>query len=99
VIIAVKKGTLEYTGDRPVFYQHLGGSGRPVRRHYCAKCGSPIVAELEVTPELDWLKAATLDDNTGPWMKPQVCIWGSSGQPWVVLPEGIPHYDENAPAA
>ncbi|MFD1295083.1 GFA family protein [Lysobacter gummosus] len=71
VIIAYKKGTLEFTKEHPIFYEHKGDSGKFVRRYFCAKCGSPIMAELEATPELDWLKTGTLDGVAAPWLPPR----------------------------
>jgi hypothetical protein len=96
VILAYKKGTLEFTKERPIFYEHKGGSGKLVRRHFCAKCGSPIMAELEATPELDWLKTGTLDDIAAPWLTPQVSIWGASAQSWMQWPEEVRQFAENA---
>jgi hypothetical protein len=49
------------------------------------------------TPQLDWLKAGTLDDTS--WVKPGVNIWCSSAQAWVVYPEGAAQFAESPPAA
>ena len=97
VNVAIPKGSLEYLGDVPATYEDRGSSGLPVHRRFCAKCGSPIVSEVDATPTLDWLKAGTLDDTS--WVQPQSSIWCRSGQGWVSLPEGIPRFPENPPAA
>jgi hypothetical protein len=96
VNVGFAKGTLEYSGDVPGVYPHKGGSGREVRRHFCRKCGAPIMTELEVTPELDWLKSGTLDDTS--WLQPEVSIWGDDGQPWLSLPRAVLTFEKNPPA-
>lgn len=97
VNVGIPKGSLEYTGDLPATYQDKGSSGLPVHRRFCAKCGSPIVSEVAATPKLDWLKSGTLDDKS--WLQPQVSIWCSSGQSWVVLPEAMAKFPQSPPAA
>jgi hypothetical protein len=96
VNVGFSKGSLEYTGDLPKTFEHKGGSGLTVHRHFCGKCGSPIMTELDVTPELDWIKSGTLDDTS--WLKPEVSIWGHDGQPWLVLPDDVQKFDKNPPA-
>jgi hypothetical protein len=95
--IGFAKATLMFTGDTPATYEHKGGSGKTVHRHFCAKCGSPIVTELDSTPELDWLKAGTLDDKS--WLRPDLGIFGSEGQVWLTLPDGMPQFPKAPPAA
>ena len=93
--VGFAKGSLEYTGDQPGTYAHKGGSGLTVHRHFCRKCGSPVMTELDITPGLDWLKSGTLDDKS--WLKPDVSIWEHDGQPWLTLPAGIQAFDRNPP--
>ena len=97
VNVGFAKGSLQYTGDEPGVFEHKGGSGLLVQRHFCKKCGSPVMTELEVTPELDWLKSGTLDDTS--WLQPEVSIWGHDGQAWLSLPESVKQFDKNPPAA
>jgi hypothetical protein len=97
VNVGFAKGTLEHSGDEPGVYQHKGGSGQNVHRHFCRKCGSPVMTELDVTPELDWLKAGTLDNTA--WLQPQVSIWGAEGQPWFALPASVQAFAQNPPTS
>lgn len=76
-------------------YADTGDSGLPVRRRFCAACGSPIVSEPEATPGVDWLKAGTLDDTS--WLQPQMNVWCDSAQPWVHISEAIPRAGKNPP--
>jgi hypothetical protein len=57
------------------------------------ECGSPIMTELDVTPELDWIKSGTLDDT---WrLRPELAIRGHDGQAWLSLPPGVQQVDRN----
>ena len=97
VLVALPKGTLEFSGDQPATYHDTGSSGLPVLRHFCSKCGSPIFSDVAATPAMDWLKAGTLDDAS--WLQPQVSIWCDSAQPWVQMSESIARFPQNPPPA
>jgi hypothetical protein len=95
VLVALPKGSLRMEGPPLAFFEDIGDSGLPVLRKFCPQCGSPIVSELVATPDLDWLKAGTLDDPS--WLGPQMNIWCSSAQPWVGIDDAIPAYAGNPP--
>ena len=96
VIIALPKRSLRVEGYLEV-YQDTGESGLPVVRKFCPRCGSPIMSEVAVTPELEWLKAGTLDDPS--WFEPQMHIWCDHTQPWVSIDGSLPAYERNPPLA
>lgn len=50
------------------------------KRHFCANCGSQLVAEREGQAYLV-LRVATLDDDPG--VKPSYHIWTSHDVPWL----------------
>lgn len=95
VNIAIPKGSLQLTSGKTSVYEDSGSSGQPVYRHFCSSCGSPLYSDVVATPQLDWLKAGTLDDTS--WVKPAVNIWCSSAQPWVAFPEGAVKFPQNPP--
>lgn len=95
VNVAIPKGSLRLTAGRTTVFQTERRSGQPVYRHFCSSCGSPIYSDVVATPQLDWLKAGTLDDTS--WVKPDVNIWGDSAQSWVVHREGMPLFAQNPP--
>jgi len=97
VNVAMPKGSLQFTSGKTSVYQDTGESGQPVYRHFCSACGSPIYSDVVTTPQLDWLKAGTLDDTN--WVKPAANIWCASAQSWVTYPEGVPRFPQNPPAA
>jgi hypothetical protein len=97
VNVAIPKGSLQLTAGSTKIYHDQGSSGQPVYRHFCSNCGSPIYSDVVATPQLDWLKAGTLDDTT--WVQPNANIWCESAQSWVAYPEGVPRFAQNPPAA
>jgi hypothetical protein len=96
VNVAIPKGSLQFTAGRTAVFEDKGSSGLPVYRHFCSSCGSPIFSDVTATPQLDWLKAGTLDDAS--WVKPVANIWCQSAQGWVAYPEDVPRFAQNPPA-
>ena len=95
VLVVLPKGALRTEGLDLSAFDDVGDSGQPVVRKFCPRCGSPVVADVTVTPEWDWLMAGTLDDPS--WLEPQMNIWCSSAQPWVSMDDAIPAF-EGAPS-
>ena len=95
VVIAIPKGALTFEGGEPASFADTGDSGLAVKRRFCAACGSPIYSEAAATPELDWLKAGSLDDTS--WVQPQANIWCESAQPWVPMDAATPRVPRNPP--
>jgi hypothetical protein len=95
VLVVLPKGVLRTEGLDLAAFEDVGSSGQPVLRKFCPRCGSPVLADVAVTPEWDWLMAGTLDDPS--WLKPQMNIWCASAQPWVSMDDAIPAF-EGAPS-
>jgi hypothetical protein len=97
VNVGVPKGSLTFTRGKTAVFQDVGGSGQPVYRHFCGACGSPIYSDVVSRPNLDWLKAGTLNDTS--WVRPTLSLWCASAQPWVRQPEDITRFEQGPPAA
>lgn len=97
VNVGIPKGSLQFTAGKTAVYEDKGSSGQPVYRHFCGQCGSPIFSDVVATPQLDWLKAGTLNDTS--WVKPVANIWCESAQNWVAYPPGVPQFAQNPPSA
>ena len=95
IIVAMPKGSLQIEGEPLRAYETQGESGQPVIRKFCPNCGSAIVSDLTVLPNLEWIKAGTLDDIS--WLQPQVHMWCDSAQPWVKIDEAVPAFAGNPP--
>lgn len=96
VNVGVPKGSLTIVAGTTQVYTDTGSSGKPVYRHFCGRCGSPIFSDVVSRPTLDWVKAGTLDDTS--WVRPTLSIWCDSAQPWVVQPEGIKAFSLGPPS-
>ena len=95
ILVAVPKGSLQIEGEPLAAYETQGESGQPITRKFCPNCGSPVVSDVTVTPDLEWIKAGTLDDTS--WLQPQVHWWCDSAQPWVKIDEAVPAFAGNPP--
>src|SRR5450755_2660354 len=49
-------------------YVDKGDSGNVVNRWFCGECGSPIMTEIEVSPDTAYIKAGAFDKTD--WLKP-----------------------------
>ena len=96
IIVAVPTGSLRFASNEPSVYEDVGISGLPVHRHFCSNCGSPIYSDVESTPDLQYVKAGTLDDTS--WMKPTMGIWCDAAQPWFTVPDELVKFPKNPPA-
>ncbi len=75
VLVVLLKGTLRTAGLDLMAFEHPGGNGQPITRKFCPRCGSPVVADVAVTPGWEWLMAGTLDDTS--YLRPQMNIFCS----------------------
>jgi len=96
MIVGIPKGSLRLTGIPMTVFSDSSESGLPVIRKFCPRCGSPVLSEVGATPQVDWVKAGTLDDPS--WFTPQVYLWCESAQPWISMIDGVPQLPRNPPS-
>ena len=80
--MALPKPTLNVQGTLKTFTGR-GDSGKATYRRFCPECGSALIDEAEVMPDVVMILAGTLDDAS--WVKPAMEIYCDSAQPWVSL--------------
>jgi hypothetical protein len=69
----------------------LSGKGQVFWR--CADCGITLWSNYAgAGPKFDFLRAGTLDDPSV--TPPDIHIYTSTKQPWVILPDGVPAVEE-----
>src|SRR5215813_12050898 len=73
VVVGVPKSAVSIQGTLKTFHDR-GNCGQPVDRNFCADCGSPIVSDVAVVPELRFIKAGTLDDTSWRSILKCMCI-------------------------
>lgn len=83
LLVAVPTGTLGIEGGTLQTFSDVGDSGLPVLRKFCGNCGSPIASQLDAMPEMEFIKAGTLEDTS--WLSPSMEIWCDSAQPWLII--------------
>ncbi len=81
IIVGFPAGSLRTTGSSLTAYKDEGESGKPVLRYFCNLCGSPLITRAEFSPEVEFIKAGTLDDPS--WLKPDAAFWGERQHDWL----------------
>lgn len=81
VVVAVPAGSLQIRGDTLTSVATVGEEhGTNTNRHFCGACGSPIVSRVDAMPDIEFIKAGTLDDAS--WLAPTIEFYCRSAQPW-----------------
>jgi hypothetical protein len=94
VVVALPKPALSINGTLKSFEGH-GDSGKATYRRFCPECGSGLIDEAEVMPDVVMIMAGTLDDRS--WLKPAMEIFCDSAQPWVNLGGERPRFPKMPP--
>jgi hypothetical protein len=84
---------LEITGDL-ASWRRPTDSGSFTTGWFCPTCGVRLFHVSDRNTARGTLKAGTLDDTSG--LVPRFHIWTSRKQPWVVIPEEIPRFEEQS---
>lgn len=88
-VFAVPRGAFRREGPTST-YASTGDSGNPVVRHFCPDCGSPLFTDVAVLPDLQLVRAASLDDPAV--VSPTMHIYCDSAQPWGRPLDDLPHF-------
>ncbi|MFI4947442.1 MAG: GFA family protein [Alphaproteobacteria bacterium] len=88
-LVMVPKEALSVTGVWKTFTS-LGGSGKPILRHFCPECGSSIAEEPGTRPGMVILNIGTFDDPAA--VKPGREIFRDDALPWVEVAGDIPRF-------
>ena len=91
VVVGVQRADVTIEGDTRTTYESLGDSGRPTYRHFCAQCGSTIMAEMAARPDLAFIAAGTLDHPEA--LVPQLHVYWRDHQIWLETLDTLPQHD------
>lgn len=89
----VAESMMDVTGDVEIF--ELQTEDRVSRQRFCARCHTRVFNTNSARPGFIALRAGTLDDSDK--LDVVAHIWTKRKQPWVIIPEGVPSWHENAP--
>lgn len=94
IFVVVPKDSVTFEDETTrVEYSAEGDSGSDVRRVFCGNCGTPILSLLASAPDVDIIKAGTLDERA--CLQPAAHFWCQSAQPWVTIDKDIPCFERN----
>jgi len=72
-------------------WSRVSEQGNTNTRYSCASCGNIIYGVGDSNPELAKLQAGTLEDTSA--VEPEVHIWTSRKQPWLILPDRVRQFE------
>jgi len=82
------------TGALKTYEHRSDESGRWIRLHFCARCGTTVSSTFEVEQAAVSILGGTFDD-TG-WIQVDRQVWTRSKQHWVALPGGVPAFEKSS---
>jgi hypothetical protein len=94
--VVVHEDVFALTAGAPVDYRLTGPSGAVSWQRMCGICHTRLQNTNSARPGLVVIRAGTLDASDR--LTPALHIWVKRKQPWIVLPEDVPVFDEAAPA-
>mgnify|MGYP003781434881 CR=1 FL=1 len=68
-------------------YTSKGGSGEPLKRHFCPKCGSGIYSDVGVVPGMVMIRVGNLDDPSV--FTPDAHIHCGKKSHWIKLGDAV----------
>lgn len=78
-----------------VFYESRGGSGHPVARGFCPRCGSSLFLRAQILPRRLFVLAGTLDDPSS--FEPRAHIHTRHAPAWDHPDPTLPAFPDAAP--
>jgi len=90
--VVVRDADYEQSGETMV-YVDKGDSGQPVYRHFCGRCGSPILATVAEAPGKVVVRAGTLDNMAG--LQPQTEVYTDHAVKWLAPVAGTARFAQN----
>lgn len=82
------------TGDAK-FFESIGGSGQPIRRGFCPKCGSQLFGLPSMSEDIIGVRAGSLDDTSA--YHPQAEIFTSHAAHWDSMSEATAKFETYPP--
>ena len=89
-MVGVPQSSVKIEGSKLKTFSSIGGSGKPILRHFCSECGSSIAEESVNLPDHIIINVGTLDDPGQ--MTPQMEIFCDDAWSWVQLGDGMPRF-------
>lgn len=79
-VMMVAADKFQFLKEEPAYHEVIGGSGRRLRRGFCAKCGTPVTGHWPEMAAVQLIQVGSLDDPS--CFEPQTELWLSSGYSW-----------------
>jgi len=88
-IAVFSEESVTVTGE-PEFFENAGGSGSPIARGFCPRCGSSVFLRARILPGCLLVLAGTLDEPS--CFEPRVHIHAAHAPAWAHLDPSLPAF-------
>jgi len=82
--------------SEPAWYESIGGSGNPIRRGFCATCGTQLFGRPALRPGMIGIRAGTLDDPE--LFEPKADLFVAHAPSWDRMLETTAKFDTRPPS-
>jgi hypothetical protein len=91
--VLIEAENVELLGEAPIATEVASGSGHGQAIMRCPHCGTAVWGVYHAAGDgAHFVRAGTLDDPDQ--AVPRAHIWTESKVPWVVIPEGVPRFEQ-----
>ena len=92
----LRESDFALTAGRPALFELTNPSGSISRQYVCGNCHTRLYNTNSARHGLVVVRAGALDASDA--LLAVLHIWVKRKQPWLELPEGVPSFEESAPA-
>ncbi|MDE2436989.1 MAG: GFA family protein [Sphingomonadales bacterium] len=93
----VGEGRIAVTRGEVEVYENITASGALSTQRLCGTCHTRLWNTNSARPGITVVRAGTLDDAEH--LVPRAHIWTKRKQPWILIADDVPQWEENAPPA
>lgn len=90
----IGEGQIEVIAGEPEIYVNVTASGAESTQRLCGTCHTRLWNTSSTRPGLAVVRAGTLVASAE--LSPCAHIWTKRMQPWLVIPDDVPHWPESA---
>ena len=94
-LLFVAKDAFKLIKGEVHYFEVVGGSGRKVRRGFCANCGSPLCGTAENLPDAIGIAVGSLDDPNQ--YQPGASVYLDSAPAWAPIDNKLPKFPKLPP--
>ena len=77
-------------------HAYVAASGNTLTHSFCARCGTPVMAQSSARPQFRTIRLGFLEPGHG--LAPQMAIWTGDAPPWACIDPALEQHRGQPPA-